>query len=92
MPLVMLEAMAAGLPVVATDVPGSRETLGETGVLARPIHSLLRAPSTSWLADRAACRARQPELPQGARTLVAAPDRAPGGHVRGNRHHATHAT
>ncbi len=36
MPLAMLEAMAVGLPVVATDVPGSRETLGEAGVLSAP--------------------------------------------------------
>lgn len=44
MPLVMLEAMAVGLPVVATDVPGSRETLGEAGVLAAPDpQSLARA-------------------------------------------------
>ena len=36
MPLVMLEAMAVGLPIVATDVVGSRETLGDSGVLAAP--------------------------------------------------------
>jgi glycosyltransferase involved in cell wall biosynthesis len=36
MPLVMLEAMAVGLPIVATDVPGSRETLGDAGLLAAP--------------------------------------------------------
>ena len=44
MPLVMLEAMAVGLPIVATDVLGSRETLGTTGVLAAPDpQSLARA-------------------------------------------------
>jgi glycosyltransferase involved in cell wall biosynthesis len=34
--LVMLEAMASGLPVVATDVQGSGEALGETGLLVAP--------------------------------------------------------
>ena len=44
MPLVMLEAVAVGLPVVATDVLGSRETLGAAGVLAAPDpQSLARA-------------------------------------------------
>lgn len=33
MPLVILEAMAAGLAIVATDVPGTRETVGEDGLL-----------------------------------------------------------
>jgi len=47
MPLVMLEAMAVGLPVVATDVPGSRETLGDAGVLAAP-----DAPSLARALDR----------------------------------------
>ncbi|MET7694868.1 glycosyltransferase family 4 protein [Streptomyces sp. NPDC005483] len=36
MPLVVLEAMAAGLPVVATDVPGTRELVQDTGLLAAP--------------------------------------------------------
>ncbi len=33
MPLVLLEAMAAALPIIATDVMGSRELLGDTGLL-----------------------------------------------------------
>jgi glycosyltransferase involved in cell wall biosynthesis len=36
MPLVLLEAMACGLPVVATDVPGVRETVGSAALLAAP--------------------------------------------------------
>jgi glycosyltransferase involved in cell wall biosynthesis len=38
LPLVALEAMAAGLPVIATDVGGTREVVkdGETGYLLQP--------------------------------------------------------
>src|SRR5262249_30026781 len=36
MPLVLLEAMAAGLPIVATDVPGCRELVAGVGMLAAP--------------------------------------------------------
>lgn len=36
MALVALEAMAAGLPVIATDVPGNRELIADRGLLAAP--------------------------------------------------------
>jgi glycosyltransferase involved in cell wall biosynthesis len=36
MPLVLLEAMAAGLPVVATDVPGVRGTVGDAALVVAP--------------------------------------------------------
>lgn len=36
MPLVLLEAMATGLPVIATDVDGVRSTLGDAGLLVPP--------------------------------------------------------
>lgn len=53
LPTVILEAMASGVPVVATDIPGTRELIrpGETGWLARPrdpsslAHSILDALS-----------------------------------------------
>ncbi len=36
MPLVVLEAMASGMPVIATNVPGTRELVQERGILTKP--------------------------------------------------------
>ena len=54
MPLVLLEAMAAGLPIVATDVPGVRATLGDAGLIVPPEPAAIAAAI-----DRLAAR---PEL------------------------------
>jgi glycosyltransferase involved in cell wall biosynthesis len=43
MPLVALEAMASGLPVVATDVVGNRELLNGIGLLVKPDAAALAA-------------------------------------------------
>jgi phosphatidylinositol alpha-mannosyltransferase len=49
MPLAVLEAMAAGLPVIATDVPGVRETVGDDGLVVTP-----SAPAVAAAIDRLA--------------------------------------
>jgi glycosyltransferase involved in cell wall biosynthesis len=68
MPLVILEAMAAGLPVISTDVPGSSETVGDDGLLSpvdpvalgRTIDRLVGDPElAAELARRAYERARR---------------------------------
>ncbi|MFG3120877.1 glycosyltransferase family 4 protein [Streptomyces sp. NPDC048201] len=66
MPLVVLEAMAAGLPVIATDVPGTRELVGGTGVLAAPEPAALAEVIDSVAADQ----------PLRARLAVASTERA----------------
>ena len=53
MPLVALEAMAAALPVVATDVPGNSELLGGVGLLAAPRPDALAAAIDSLAQDPA---------------------------------------
>ncbi|GAA3780036.1 glycosyltransferase family 4 protein [Streptomyces chiangmaiensis] len=51
MPLVVLEAMAAALPVVATDVPGTRELVAGTGLLAKPEPAALAESIDAVAAD-----------------------------------------
>lgn len=52
MPLVLLEAMAAGLALVSTDVPGSREIVQDVGLLADPTAAALGAAIERLAADR----------------------------------------
>lgn len=54
MPLAALEAMSAGLPVVATDVPGLRELCADAGLLVPPQPAALAAALDSLAADPAA--------------------------------------
>ena len=61
MPLVFLEAMAAGVPIVGTDVPGSRETLAGVGTVVPPsAPALAEALSPSPMTQDDAGRWRQP--------------------------------
>ncbi|MEY9856028.1 glycosyltransferase involved in cell wall biosynthesis [Catenulispora sp. GAS73] len=52
MALVVLEAMAAGLPVLATAVPGNIETIEGAGVLVEPTPRALAAAIDSLARDR----------------------------------------
>jgi glycosyltransferase involved in cell wall biosynthesis len=57
MALVVLEAMAAGLPVLATAVPGNIETVQGVGLLVEPTPQALAAAIDSLARDRSALAA-----------------------------------
>lgn len=57
MALVVLEAMAAGLPVLATAVPGNIETVEGAGVLVEPTPRALAAAIDTLARDRSALAA-----------------------------------
>ncbi len=60
LPMSVIEAMLAGLPVVATDIRGPREQVvaGETGLLVPPMRVAPLAEALSRLSGDAALRAR----------------------------------
>jgi glycosyltransferase involved in cell wall biosynthesis len=57
-PQVILEAFAAGLPVVATDVGGIAETVGDAVLLIPPGDAACAAAAVARVADDPAVRAR----------------------------------
>ena len=59
-PVVVLEAMAAGVPVIATDIPGTRELVshGETGLLFEPDDELGLASALRSISLDASLRER----------------------------------
>jgi glycosyltransferase involved in cell wall biosynthesis len=73
--MVITEALARGIPVIASDVGGVREALGGAGLLVPPGDvRALRAALRSWVSDpgplRAAALRRRPTLPTWAETAA----------------------
>jgi glycosyltransferase involved in cell wall biosynthesis len=77
-PLVALEAMAAGVPVVATDVGGCREAIGPAGLLTPVRYPDATAAALLRLADDDALRARLGAAGRARATTTHAPERVYG--------------
>jgi len=69
-PNAVLEAMASGLPVVATDVAGNRETLGEDGKVGRLVPAEAPAALADAVADLMVAPALRRELGMAGRARV----------------------
>jgi glycosyltransferase involved in cell wall biosynthesis len=67
MPLVALEAMAAALPIVATDVPGNRELLNGVALMPKPEPAALAAALDALAADPELCHALSTRSAEAAR-------------------------
>ena len=52
MPMALLEAMAAGMPIIASDIPANRDLLQDCGVLLPPDPAQMAGAAFRLLADR----------------------------------------